>query len=200
MRIGIFGGTFSPPHIGHRRAAELFLKAGELDRVMIIPAFSAPGKTGEGTAEPKHRLNMCKLAFSSDRYTVSDIEIKREEKSYTADTVSQLRKIYPNDELFILLGSDKLDTLHKWHRKEEIFDNCSMYVIGRTENEFEQKKIQEKIDFFLKHFGVKIRLIEVAALELSSELVRGSLKSGKDVSELLPDGVLKYISENGLYL
>ena len=104
MRIGIFGGSFNPPHLGHRRLADEMIETAALDKMLIIPAGTPPHKSTDELVGGEHRFEMCKLAFSGDKYIVSDIEYQRQGKSYTVDTVSEIRKIYPDDELFLIIG------------------------------------------------------------------------------------------------
>ncbi len=198
MNIGVFGGTFSPPHMGHIRSAEIFINEMKLDRLIVIPAFCSPGKNGENEIQPMHRFNMCALAFNCEKITLSDIEIKREGKSYTADTLRILKKQYPDDRLFFLIGSDKIFGLDRWRCADEMFGLCDFVCIGRAD---EKEKILGKIAFLRKQFDAKIRLISVrtGAEELSSEKARELIKNGENADMLVPLPVLSYIKENKLY-
>ena len=134
MRIGIFGGTFNPPHKGHKRMALEMMRAASLDKILIIPTFTPPHKTAPELAGTEDRMKMCELLFSEDCFEVSGIEIRREGKSYTVDTVSELKKLYPDDELFLIIGSDMLLTFHEWRKPFEILSMVTLCVATR-ENE-----------------------------------------------------------------
>ena len=115
MRTGIFGGSFNPVHIGHICLAERMSEIMKLDRLFIIPAGVSPFKENNGGISDSDRLNMCRIAFGNhDNFFVSDIEIKRAGKSYTVDTVRELKKMYPGDDMFLFVGSDMLLSFDKW--------------------------------------------------------------------------------------
>ena len=130
MRVGIYGGTFSPVHNGHVAAAKAFMEQMWLDILYVIPTGVTPHKDMKGDATAKDRLEMCRLAFADvDGVIVSDLEMKREGKSYTVDT---LRELYdPAGRLFFLMGTDMLLTLDTWREPEEIFRLCYPVYIRR---------------------------------------------------------------------
>ena len=108
MRIGIYGGAFNPVHKGHIKLAEEVKTKADLDKIIIMPSGLSPHKSSGSLIDSSHRLQMCKLAFEGEDYIISDLEIKREGKSYTVDTVTELKEIYPDDELYLIMGSDML--------------------------------------------------------------------------------------------
>lgn len=131
MRIGIFGGTFNPPHPGHKHLAEEIRHKAKLDKIIIIPASIPPHKVSKELVDGVHRMKMCELLFNDDFYEISDIEIKRQGKSYTVDTVMLLKDIYPEDELFLIIGADMLMSFDKWYRYEDILSEVKLCVTVR---------------------------------------------------------------------
>ena len=142
MKIGIFGGTFNPPHLGHLAAAEAAIGALGLDKLYIVPASIPPHKElPEGTPAPEHRLSMAaKLADAlllPEKLEVSSLELDREGKSYTADTLAALHAEYPGAELWLLMGTDMFLTLHLWHDPEAILKLAGVCAFGRAEQDGE---------------------------------------------------------------
>lgn len=199
MKIGIYGGTFSPPHMGHVRAADEFMRSMELDKLLIIPTFVPPHKTESERVEPEMRLEMCRLAFVGEKYEISDIEIKRGGRSYTALTLDSLKGIYPDDELYLLCGTDMILTFDEWYRFGDIFDMCTLVYVRRESDEETEKKIEEKVSVFSEQYSARIRHISPRTTELSSSEIRSRVKMGKDISELVPNEVKGYIDAHGLY-
>lgn len=198
MRIGIYGGTFSPVHKAHIRAAELFLSECKLDKLMIVPVGSPPHKKLDENDDPVHRLEMCRLAFSHiPNAEVSDMEIVREGISYTVITV---RELEGNDrELLLLCGTDMLLTFERWYCFEEIMQKCTLVCIRREENENINKALTEKIGQYREMYNAKIIDLNVPAVEMSSTDVRNTLKSRENVTDMITDEVLEYIRKHGLY-
>ena len=115
MKTGIFGGTFNPVHKGHIMLAEYCMDSVRLDRIIMIPTAVPPHKISKNLASENDRLNMCELACKGKKnFSVSDIEIKRQGKSYTYETVTQLKEIYPDDHLYTIMGADMFLTLDRW--------------------------------------------------------------------------------------
>lgn len=199
MKIGIFGGTFSPPHIGHIRAAEAFICEIELDNLIIIPTFVPHNKDVSGVASPEARLHMCRLAFDSEKCNISDIEIKKRRKIYTADTLEELKSIYPDDEFFMLFGTDMFLILEKWFRVRDIFKMCTVVCICRENDVESKRKIIGKSDEYRERFGARVRLISLEPTEISSSLIRQRIKLGDDFSGLVTPSVRDYIYAEGLY-
>lgn len=199
MRIGIFGGTFSPPHMGHVRAARAFIEDIELDKLLVIPTFISPHKEGQKIEDPALRMEMCRLAFKMERCQVSDIEIRRGGKSYTVLTLEELAEIYSGAELFLLCGTDMFLTLGKWFRAEDIFKMCTIVYVRRELEERVQWEIKEKNDLYTEQFGAKIRHITLKPIELSSTEVRETNKNDGDISEMVPPEVEELIRRKGLY-
>lgn len=198
MRIGIYGGTFSPVHNGHVIMAKNFIKQMKLDKLLIIPTFTPPHKSEDNGVSPWNRYEMLKLAFRDcDKTEVSDIEIKRRNVSYTIDT---LRALENEGELYLLCGSDMFLTLETWREASEIL-KLAKIVLGRRESsDIIKEKIDKQRTFLEKTFGAEIYEIFFDAFEISSSEIRKLISENKSVSGLLPESVERYIAENGLYL
>ncbi len=195
MRIGIYGGAFNPVHNGHIKLAEEIKTKADLDKIIIMPSGVSPHKSSEGLVESRHRLEMCRLAFNAEYHIISDFEIKREGKSYTVDTVSELKKIYPDDELFLIMGSDMLLSFHKWYRYEEILSYVTICATTRQGD----ISIDELKAYSRDVLHKESLIIDFDPFECSSTDVRKALLSGEDVASLVPLQVLGYIKENALY-
>lgn len=195
-RIGIFGGSFNPPHLGHMLAVREFQKKLALDLVLLIPASVPPHK--ELVLDtPLHRLQMTRLAAQELPGTeVSDLELRRPGLSYTADTVAALRAQYPNDELFLLMGTDMFLSFAKWYHPERITAEATLAVAHRAADE--PKKLQACAAQLAECFGAKTVLVENEYLPHSSTSVRAMLAFDCAESFLAPS-VLAYIREHRLY-
>ncbi len=195
MRIGILGGTFNPPHIGHTHAAKSAIKALGLNTVLFVPAALPPHKKiPEGSATGEQRMEMARLAAESIGAEVCDIEFKRPGKSYTSETLKLLKQEYPGAQFWLIMGTDMFLSIHTWYRPEEIFATARIAVVEReasgTDAILEQKQMLER------DFGARIDLIDTEALEISSTQLRGD---DVIVSEYLCDSVREYILKNRLY-
>ncbi len=199
MRIGIYGGTFSPVHRGHVAAAKAFMEQMWLDILYVIPTGISPHKQMKGDATPADRLEMCRLAFGDmDGVIVSDMEIRREGKSYTVDT---LRELYdPENRLFFLMGTDMLLTLGSWREPEKIFELCYPVYIRREADASLDDAIVAKITEYHQKYGKVVRRITAPPIDLSSSTVRAVVAQGKSVAGLVPPAVERYIREKGLYI
>lgn len=198
MRLGIYGGTFSPVHNAHVRAAEAFLHQCRLDKLLIIPAGIPPHKAIKDSVTPEQRIDMCRLAFSDlSKTEVSDIELKRTGKSYTVMTVRELEG--EDRELFLLCGTDMILTFDAWYCFEEILRKCTLVCIRRETDDDVGAELEEKIELYKEKYGAQIIMLQVQAMELSSTEVRDLLRSGSDVSSLVPHKIITYIKENNLY-
>lgn len=198
-RIGIYGGTFAPPHIGHRAAAEAFMKQMRLDYLYVIPTAIPPHKTVDFDVTPADRLRLCELAFADlDGVIVSDIEIKRGGRSYTVDTLRELSS--PDARLFLLCGTDMLLTLDSWYCAEEIFKLCYPIYIRRENDAIITNKILKKISEYTEKYNAVVRRVVTEPIEMSSSRVRKTLREGGDISSMVPPLVESYIRENSLFL
>ena len=196
-RVGIYGGTFNPPHIAHVKAAERFMVEAALDRLIIIPSFVPPHKEYSGNVTPEERLEMCKIAFGHIHSSeVSDIEIQRGGKSYTAVTLSELSS--SDCELYFLCGTDMFLTLDSWYCPERIFNLATICYIRRESDEQITERLAERTRLYTEKFGARIIAVDTEAIEVSSTEIREAILSGTECSMLQP-AVFDYIKLKGLY-
>lgn len=199
MRTGIYGGTFSPPHIGHIGAARAFSEQMQLDELLIIPAAIPPHKSVDYPDDPQKRLEMARIAFSGVKNAkISDMEIARGGKSYTVYTLRELKR--EGRELFLLCGTDMIVTLDAWFMPEEIFELCTPVGI-RRENDAEQAAlIEKKLSEYRERFGKEIPFIDAPTVEISSSELRERIENGLPTDEYLTAEIREYIEKNRLYL
>ncbi len=198
MRIGIYGGTFSPVHNGHVTAAKAFMEQMWLDILYVIPTGTSPHKEMDGEATGADRLEMCRLAFSDvEGVIVSDMEMRREGKSYTVDT---LREMYdPENRLFLLLGTDMMLTLGQWREPAEIFRLCYPVYVRRESDSALDEQIVAKIAEYHEAYGRVVRRIVTPPVEVSSSESREAVAEGRPIEGMVPPTVERYINERGLY-
>ena len=198
MKIGIFGGTFNPPHIGHVRAARETVRLLDLDRLLVIPDAQPPHKSlAEGSPDAKTRLELTRLAFSDvKRAHVSDMEIKRGGRSYTVDTVRRVREKYPEAKLWLLMGTDMLMCFEEWREYKSILSMVSLAVFARAEGE--DGNIKRTAKALEEKYGATVRFVETDEIEASSTGIRAELSKRKG-RELLPDSVYSAIIKGRLY-
>ena len=198
-RIGIYGGTYNPPHIGHMRAAAHGIRALELDRLLLIPSAVSPHKRElpEDSAAPWQRLEMLKMsARGLEKTLVSDMELSRQGTSYTVDTVMQLRKEYPDAQLILMMGTDMFLSFLNWYQPERIARYVTLAVFYRGEKK--EKNAVELQKQKLEGMGIKVTLVENPVTAISSTDLRRMLVFRCADSFLCP-GVGDYIREHGLY-
>ena len=202
-RVGIYGGTFSPPHIGHISAAKAFFEEIQPDSLLIMPTFTPPHKVAYDI-DPVHRMNMAKLAFSasegfSDSVIVSDFELTKKDISYTYETLKHFA--YPDTELYFLCGTDMFLTLDKWKNPDIIF-SLSVIVLALREDITDEiaEKISLAKDLYEKNYSAKIIILKNRPITVSSSELRSAILSGEDASKFLTEDVYGYIKNNKLYL
>lgn len=198
MRIGVFGGAFNPVHNGHINLAKSYLESLSLDKLLIVPTANPPHKTASGLADGAHRLHMLSLAFSGiEKAEISDIEFQRTEKSYTYDTIMELRKSYPDDEIFLIIGEDQFLSFDKWYRYHDLLSETVLCTAARTDN-----KREEIISFASKLLGGNSNyfLADFAPVVVSSSEVRERIRKNEDISFLVPAAVSEYIKDKRLYI
>ena len=194
-KIGLFGGTFNPIHIGHLTIAEEARLAVGLERVIFIPTGESYLKDQDDVASKWDRLSMTRIACG-DTYEVSDLETRREGPSYTVDTCRAFVKCYPQDELYWILGADSLLDMERWREPEAIMEMVTLLAF--TRGGIEDKSFTERVEA-LRRRGARIETIDVFSIDLSSSDIRGFIRSGHAYRHLVGDGVYRYIIENGLY-
>ena len=203
MKLGIYGGTFNPPHLGHLAAARFALEALELDELRFVPAAAPPHKAlPAGTPAPEERLAMTELAADSlllpDRVGASDMELARPGKSYTADTLRQLRAKYPGARLWLLMGADMFLTLHQWREPEAIAALAGLCTFARAASD-SLEALEAQAAYLQKTFGAETRVLRLPrVVEVSSTQLRELLARGEGQDYLAP-AVYGYIIRRGLY-
>ena len=203
MKIGIYGGTFNPPHLGHLAAARTAMSVLGLDKLLFMPAAIPPHKQlPPGTPAPEHRLAMTQRLADAmgmpKKVEASGLELAREGKSYTSDTLLRLREEYPDSELWLLMGTDMFLTLHLWHDPATILSLARVCAFGRTEGDGEALFAPQR-EYLARTFGAKVVTITLPGLvDVSSTQLRELLAEGRGGEHLLPS-VYGYILMNRLY-
>lgn len=196
--IGILGGTFNPIHNKHLELAHLAYEQLQLAKVLIIPSGVSYLKAGTGVLPGDVRYAMCREACKGDsRLEVSDIEIKREGNSYTCDTLRELIMLDPGNTYYFIVGTDSFFALDNWRDPGYIFKSCIIVVAARGDDTVEDISYQMKI--YESKYNAAIRILHLHPDDTSSTEIRNRIHEGKDISGLLPESLIKYIDENGLY-
>jgi nicotinate-nucleotide adenylyltransferase len=192
MKIGLFGGTFDPIHMGHLRAAENAREALNLHAVHFIPAGAPPHRVGPKTA-PTDRFAMVALATAAHpSFVASDVEVKRSGISYTIDTLITMREAFPNDELVLIVGSDAFGDIASWKDTDRIFAMCRIAVVHRPG---EVPSMERALELTMD----RVSWVEAAGLQVSATDIRRRVAEGRSVRYLVPDLVADYIQKRGLY-
>jgi nicotinate-nucleotide adenylyltransferase len=196
VRLGILGGTFNPPHLGHLVCAqEAYVQLG-LDRVMLIPARVPPHKPVEDEPGPEHRLELCRLAVNGDeRLAVSGLEIERAGPSYTVDTLKELKSQVPESGLFLIVGGDVAAGMPSWHEPERVLALATVAVAKRRGTS------KASVDAALQAIrgGERAQYFQMPRIGISSTMVRTRARAGEPIKYIVPDAVAGYIEEHGLY-
>ena len=204
MKIGVYGGTFNPPHLGHVTAARAVFELLKLDLLLLVPAGLPPHKAlPAGSPTPEQRLEMTRLAGEqlglSDKVRVLDLELRREGRSYTSDTLAQLKAQYPDDELWLLMGTDMFLTLQAWHEPEKIFEKAGIAAFGRTEEDTEELFSIQRDYLYRTYPQARLFTLTIpGVIDISSTELRDQLAKGEG-GRLLPPAVYGYILREGLY-
>ena len=194
--MGILGGTFNPPHIGHLICAQEALVQLGLDTVVWVPAGVPPHREVEDDPGPEARYEMCELAVSGDaRFSVSRIELEREGPSYMADTLRAMRDASPDDELFLILGGDQAATLRSWHEPEKVLSLATIAVVERTG--WPRPAVGVRLSGL--RGAERLVFFEMPRVDVSSSLVRRRAREGKPIRYLVTDKVADYIGAQSLY-
>jgi nicotinate-nucleotide adenylyltransferase len=194
-KIGLLGGTFDPFHFGHLAAADAAIDCAELDRVIFIPAAQPPHRP-PAIASPHQRLEMCRLGIEGEpRFEVSDIELKREGPSYTVDTLEEMRREQPEDELFLILGWDAAKLFSTWHEPEKVRDLATIVIVARPGSGAPREED-------LKGVGLdkaKVALCLTTTPEVSASEIRKAVAAGQPITGKVPKSVERFIGEHRLY-
>lgn len=198
-KIGIFGGTFNPIHLGHIRLGQLVLDEIKLDKILYIPDNTPPHKSDRNLVCGEDRLNMIDISIKDyDNMESSDIELNREGKSYTFETLLELKNLYPNDELYLITGADMFLTLDKWREPETIFKTAIIIGVPRVNSDFE--KMEEYAENVIKPMGAKVFMLSQTVFDTaSSTYVRENIDDHQKIKDMITPEVYRYITEKGLY-
>lgn len=198
MRTGIFGGSFNPVHNGHLHLADAYTKALSLDRLLIIPNHFPPHKSSSELADGQHRLHMCSLAFSdSPVCEVSDLELHRPGRSFTIDSLRLLAEKNPDEQRFLLMGSDMYLSFQTWRGWNQIGQLAVLCAGVRDPAHFAALRQQQAR---LESEHIESVIVPIQPLVISSTQIRAAVRAGKDIGSFVPPAVAKYIAENRLYL
>jgi nicotinate-nucleotide adenylyltransferase len=196
LRVGILGGVFNPPHLGHLVCAQEALVQLELEKVVFVPVGQAPHRELESDPGAEARLEMVELAAGDDaRFAISRAELDRSGPSYTADTLRELREKAPDDEIFLILGGDQAAALPDWHEPEAVLSLATVAVVERSN--WSRNAIGIKIGRLPG--AERIRYLDMPIIQISSSAIRRRVGEGKPIRYLVPDKVANYIGANGLY-
>lgn len=197
MKLGLLGGTFNPPHVGHLVCAQEAWAQFGLDRVVFMPVFEPPHKTAERDPGVEHRVELCRLAVAGDsRFEVSRLEADTPGRSYTVDTLRRLHESSPEDELTFIVGGDMAHALPTWHEPEAVLSLATLGVaerdgVGRAD-----------ITDQLTRAGLaahRLRFFDMPRLDISSTEIRRRVAGGRPIRYLVPEAVADYIDAKGLY-
>lgn len=196
-RVGVFGGTFDPIHIGHLCIAEEARASLELHQVLFIPAHVSPFKLGQGTTSGAQRLDMVQLAIADNAaFRASDIELKRPGPSYTIDTLRQLgAECGAETELYLILGGDSLASLAAWRQAQELPKLARIALYPRPGFTPDLARLEQQIP----GIGTALTRLDAPLLEISATAIRARVSSGRSIRYLVPAAVQAYIREHGLY-
>ncbi len=198
MRVGLLGGTFNPPHIGHLVCAQQAWSQLGLDRVLLVPVHTPPHKEAVDDPGVDVRVALCEAAVAGDeRLGVSRAEADVPGRSYTVDTLNRLYEARPEDQLTFIVGGDMAASLPQWREPRAILERCSLGVAARDGVGREQ--ILERLDRELPGAADRLQFFDMPRIDVSSTLVRRRVAAGQPVRYLVPDPVAAYIEREGLY-
>lgn len=184
-KIGLLGGTFDPPHIGHLTMAEEAYERLNLDEVWFVPSAEPPHKD-RARVSATDRLMMLKVAIDPiDYFRINTIELVRKGKSYTYDTITALKDMYPNAEFYFIIGADMVEYLPHWYKIDQLINSVQFVGVKRPDYKLDTP--------------YPVILLDTLSLDISSTMIRERLESNRSVRYLIPDQVLSLIKEKGLY-
>lgn len=198
IRLGLFGGSFDPVHLGHLLLAETCREACELDRVLFLPCGQSPHKPHGAIASGKQRAEMLELAVAGDpRFGVCRIELDRAGPSYTVETLQQLHAERPGDELFFLMGADSLIDLPLWREPHAILELATIVAVNRGHRPPpDWESLELRLGPIVRD---RVRLVEMPAIDLSATDLRERIRLGRSVRFRVSRAVEEYIRQHGLY-
>ena len=189
-RLGLFGGTFDPLHLGHLKLAQLALQKGQLDKLLLCPAYQAPLRTEPPLFPASDRFAMVQTVCQENaRFEACPIEIEHRKLRFTLDTVKELSKQYPSYDLFVIIGADQFNQLSKWKSIEELIEMVHFLVFARGSQQVPEPPLPE----------VRMTFMENPLIDLSSTTIRKNLRSGILPFDKLPATVCSYLTEHNLF-
>jgi nicotinate-nucleotide adenylyltransferase len=192
VRLGIFGGTFDPPHVGHLLAASDAIEHLGLDQLILVPAAIQPLKLGRETAPAFHRLAMVKLTAGNDpRLAVDSVELDREGLSYTVDTLREFARRFPTADRFFLVGADVLSSFAQWRDPQRVLELATLAVVTRSPD-----SVVMKLD---PEIARRVTPVPTRRVDVSSTEIRDRVRSGRSIHGFVTDAVAEYISSHELY-
>lgn len=200
MRLGIFGGTFDPPHVGHLLAASDATEQLALDRLIFIPAATQPLKAERSTASGHHRLAMVRLTIGDDpRFGADPVELDREGLSYSVDTLGDFARRFPLAERFFLVGADVLATFAQWREPRRVLELATLAVLTRRSETSDAPLPRREGDGLADDVAKHAMVVATRRFDVSSTEIRERVRTGRSIRGFVTDGVAEYISSHGLY-
>lgn len=199
-KIAMLGGTFNPIHNGHIQMALGFVKALKLDSLLLMPANIPPHKRFVDAVSAGDRLAMCRLAAAGyPALEACDLELRRQGPSYTADTLEQLKELFPGDELYLIMGADMFLTVQDWKRAETIVHSAVLCAAPRDDDSY--NKLTEHAQALTRRFGdsVRCQIVDLPLVDISSTQIRARVAQGLPLTGLVPPSVEEYMKSKGLY-
>ncbi len=199
QNIGMYGGTFNPIHLGHQLFAEQFMNQLNLVKLHIIPTFISPFKQNNYTSSVMnfHRMQMLKITFKENvNIIIDEFELNKQVVSYTIDTIKYLKNIYPDNDLYMLIGEDNAIHLDKWKNYEEILELVKLVVILRDKNDGHSRERMNNLNHFK---NIKLNYLDTPIISISSTLIRDNFKNKLNNIEYLNSKIFDYINLNNLY-
>lgn len=200
MKVGIMGGTFNPIHKGHLMLATLAMQQCSLDKIWFMPSGLPAHKSNEELLDATHRIEMVKLSIEEEpAFVASAFEIEREGFTYTADTMIELKRRYPELNFYFIIGGDSLMKFHQWVRPDVISAHTTLLAAGRSG--YSKDELEKQALYLNKQFGTKVLFLDMPEFQAASSEIRCWLKDGQyeKASEVLPKKVVDYIKQNSLY-
>jgi nicotinate-nucleotide adenylyltransferase len=200
--LGILGGTFNPPHLGHLAVARHALEELGLDRVLLVPVHTPPHKPGEEDPGPAHRLRMCELSVGGEeRVAVCPLEIERGGPSYTVDTLSAIHASHPGAQLTFIVGADTASTLAAWREPAKLLELADLAVAARTGSA--RREVLDTVTRLTSPAGrpatARVRFLEMPVIAISSSSARRRAAAAEPIEDLVGPAIAAYIAEHGLY-
>ncbi len=197
-KIGIVGGTFNPIHNVHLLLGEAAREQFGLDRIIYIPTGKSYLKQDEDIPAGEMRYQMVKLAIDNNPYfTCSRLEIDREGNTYTIDTINELKKMYPGDELYLILGGDTFKQIENWYKSEELFKN--VIILAAVRDNMSIEDMDKQRSYLHDKYGADVRILQFRNIDLSSSDIRKRLLSGRSVRYMVPDSVIEFAILKNIY-